>query len=53
MILSYIDGGSGSMALQLLVASALSAAYAFHSGWARIKKKFMRSGSADSNTAEK
>lgn len=53
MILLYIDGGSGSMALQLLIASAVSAAYAFHTGWARIKKKFMKSGSVDSKGPKK
>jgi len=50
MILSYIDGGTGSMALQLLLAGALSAVYAFHTGWAAVKKKFTRGGSSGSNT---
>jgi hypothetical protein len=49
VILAYIDGGSGSMALQLLMAGALSAVYAFHTGWARIKKKFMKSSPVDSD----
>lgn len=42
MILGYIDGGSGSIALQILLAGALSAVYAFHTGWAAIKRKFSR-----------
>ena len=51
-VLSYIDGGTGSMALQLLIAGVLSAFYAFHTGWARIKRKFMKTGSIDSTTIQ-
>lgn len=46
MFLAYIDGGTGSMALQLLLAGALSAVYGFHTGWANLKKKFMKSPSS-------
>lgn len=53
MILAYIDGGSGSMALQILIASAVSAFYAFHSGWAVIKKKFTKSPLPGSNDSSK
>jgi hypothetical protein len=53
VFLAYIDGGSGSMALQLLLAGALSAVYAFHTGWARIKTKFMKSASTDSTTSSR
>jgi hypothetical protein len=42
VILAYIDGGSGSMALQLLLAGALSGVYAFHSSWAAIKRKLFK-----------
>jgi len=53
VILAYIDAGSGSMALQLLLAGVLSAVYAFHTGLARIKKKFMKSKATGSRIAEK
>jgi hypothetical protein len=53
MIFSYIDGGSGSMALQLLMAGALSAVYAFHTSWAAIKKKFVRGSGSSSNTSKR
>lgn len=49
MILAYIDGGTGSMAIQLILAGALSAVYAFHSRWASLKKKFMKPVQSDSN----
>jgi hypothetical protein len=42
MHLAYIDGGTGSMALQVLLAGALSAMYALHTSWASVKKKFMK-----------
>lgn len=50
MHFAYIDGGSGSMALQLLLAGAMSAVYAFHTSWSRIKRKFMKPASLDSNS---
>jgi hypothetical protein len=53
VILAYIDGGSGSMALQLLLAGALSAVYAIHTGWARIKKRFSRSSALNLNRPKK
>jgi hypothetical protein len=52
VILAYIDGGTGSMALQLLFAGALSAVYAFHTGWSRIKKKFTKAGKLESNSTK-
>jgi hypothetical protein len=52
VILAYIDGGSGSMALQLLLAGALSAVYAFHSSWAAIKRKLTRTVSAPAELSE-
>jgi len=52
LFLSYIDAGSGSMALQLLIAGALSAFYAIHSGWARLKKKFMKTSIVDSTNTK-
>ena len=51
VLLAYIDGGSGSMALQLLIAAAVSGVYAFHSGWARVKKIFMKTGSSNPKTS--
>jgi hypothetical protein len=36
--LAYIDGGTGSMALQLLLAGALSASYAISVRWQALKK---------------
>lgn len=53
MLLAYIDGGTGSMAIQLILAAALSAVYAFHTTWARIKKKFMKTGAIESNAHER
>jgi hypothetical protein len=52
MHLAYIDGGTGSMALQVLLAGALSAAYAFHTRWAALKKKFMKGHADGSNSTE-
>lgn len=46
MILGYIDGGSGSIAIQILLAGALSAVYAFHTGWANIKNRLFRRGNS-------
>ena len=40
--LAYIDGGSGTMALQLIIAAFLSGVYAFHNQWARLKQKFTK-----------
>lgn len=37
-IYAYIDGGTGSMAIQLLLAGALSATYAVSTKWAAFKK---------------
>jgi hypothetical protein len=51
MHLAYIDGGTGSMALQVLLAGALSAVYAFHTSWAAIKNKFMKKGRHGSNSS--
>ena len=53
MILAYIDGGTGSMALQLLLAGALSAVYAFHNGWSRIKAKFSKTGTVESKPTKR
>jgi hypothetical protein len=52
-ILGYIDGGSGSIALQIILAGALSAVYAFHTGWAKIKKKLFKRSDAKQETASK
>jgi hypothetical protein len=51
MHFAYIDAGTGSMALQVILAGALSAAYAFHSRWAVLKKKFMKTDKPTSKTA--
>ncbi len=53
MILGYIDGGSGSIALQILLAGALSAVYAFHTGWAAIKRPVVKPVKARPNTSQK
>jgi len=53
VFLAYIDAGSGSMALQLLLAGVLSAVYAFHTGFARLKKKFMKAKAPNSSITEK
>jgi len=42
MYLSYIDGGTGSMALQLLLAGVLSIGYAVHTKWAAFKQAIVR-----------
>ncbi len=39
---SYLDPGSGSYLLQLLIASALGAAFAVRLYWTRIKAFFTR-----------
>jgi hypothetical protein len=52
MILGYIDGGSGSIALQILLAGALSAMYAVHTGWAAIKRKFARPTSLNQDVSQ-
>jgi hypothetical protein len=46
LLLAYIDGGTGSMALQILIAGALSAVYAFHSRLAVVKKFLHRRSKA-------
>lgn len=38
MHFAYIDGGTGSMALQLLLAGFLSGVYAVHTRWSAFKK---------------
>jgi len=53
VIIAYIDAGTGSMALQILLAGVLSVAYAFHTGFSRLKKKIMKTKSPDSNNAPK
>ncbi|MFI5387322.1 MAG: hypothetical protein ACHQ50_14520 [Fimbriimonadales bacterium] len=40
--LAYIDGGTGSMALQLLLAGVLSGVYAVHTRWDAFKKYLAR-----------
>jgi hypothetical protein len=41
-IFAYIDGGTGSMALQVLLAGVLSATYAVSIKWAAFKKWIRR-----------
>jgi hypothetical protein len=38
----YLDPGSGSFLIQLIIASALGAALVFKTSWSRIKKFFNR-----------
>ena len=40
----YLDPGSGSFLIQLLIASALGAALVFKTSWTRIKNFFKRDG---------
>jgi hypothetical protein len=42
MHFAYIDGGSGSMALQLLLAGVLSGVYAVQGKWTAFKKFLAR-----------
>jgi hypothetical protein len=53
LILGYIDGGTGSIALQVLLAGALSAVYAFHTGWATIKNKLFKGRFSKQNLLDK
>ena len=39
---AYIDAGTGSMALQILLAGALSVVYAVHTRWAAFRKFLTR-----------
>jgi hypothetical protein len=41
-LFAYIDGGSGSIALQILLAGVLSAFYAVTTGWTKVKRLFRR-----------
>jgi hypothetical protein len=40
----YLDPGSGSILIQLIIASALGAALVFKTSWSRIKNFFKRDG---------
>ncbi|HWA81918.1 MAG TPA: hypothetical protein VG820_00690 [Fimbriimonadaceae bacterium] len=40
MHLAYIDGGTGSMAIQLLLAGILSGVYAVSTRWNAFRKRF-------------
>jgi len=42
MHLAYIDGGTGSMALQLVLAGVLSGVYAVQTRWTAFKKYLSR-----------
>jgi hypothetical protein len=42
MYLSYIDAGTGSMALQIVLAGVLSIGYAMHARWDALKKLLAR-----------
>lgn len=42
MHFAYIDGGTGSMALQLLLAGVLSGVYAVHTKWTSFKQYLAR-----------
>jgi hypothetical protein len=41
----YLDPGSGSILIQLIIASALGAALIFKTSWSRIKGFFRKDGS--------
>jgi len=41
-MLLYIDPGSGSYLVQMLIAAALGAGYFFRSGWSYFKSMFRR-----------
>ena len=46
MHFAYIDGGSASMALQVLLAGVLSAGYALYSKWTSLKRYLARKSKA-------
>lgn len=41
-MLAYIDGATGSMALQIIIAGSLSAVYAISTKWALLKSRFTK-----------
>ncbi len=43
----YLDPGSGSIIIQLLVAALLGAGFFFRSQWAKIKKIFGKDAAAE------
>lgn len=45
-LIAYIDGGTGSMALQIVLASGLSLVYAVSSKWALIKSRLFKRGAS-------
>ena len=46
-ILMYLDPGSGSILLQLLIASGLGALFVIRSSWGKIKAFFNKSNEED------
>ena len=49
-ILSYIDPGSSSMLIQMLVAGVLGALFFIKNSWYRIKSFFFKSKDKDADT---
>ena len=47
--LLYLDPGSGSILLQILIASGLGAIFVLRSSWGKIKSFFQRSSSINEN----
>ncbi len=45
----YLDPGSGSILLQILIASGLGAIFVLRSSWGKIKSFFQRSSPNDEN----
>lgn len=50
--LLYLDPGSGSYLVQVIVAAVLGVAFYFRSAWWKIKSFFTRSGKENANRKE-
>lgn len=48
-LIAYIDGGSGSLLIQVLIAGILGAGVTIRAFWSQIKSKFVRRKSNEGN----
>jgi hypothetical protein len=48
-MLGYIDPGSGSYLVQMLIAAVLGAGYYFRSSWSYLKSRFRKDRKEDEN----
>ena len=53
MILIYLDPGSGSFLIQLLIAGLAGAGIAIAISWGRIKRLFKKNKQVDADNADK